>query len=83
MIGNITDNCFLRCTLSCNNVFLSQKTSQVNPEGNSDVSMQTIHKKKFKIVKMLILVAVLFVLCWLPYFTLLILQVGRGHLQGI
>ena len=41
-----------------------------------------IFQKKLKVVKMLIIIAVLFVISWLPYFIMLCIQVSTGA-QGI
>ncbi len=38
---------------------------------------RTVMKKKMKILKMLIIVTALFALCWLPYFTVLIIAVSH------
>ena len=43
---------------------------------NSETN-RTLSKKKVKIVKMLSLVALLFALCWIPYFSLLAISVSK------
>ena len=52
-----------------------QRANGSNPDGSNIPTSRTAIKYKLKVVKMLVIVAVLFVLCWLPYFSLLMIQV--------
>lgn len=62
--------------------FVVQQTgSSADQSTTAAVANSTILKKKMKIIKMLIIVAVLFAVSWLPYFITLIIAVSGfgGH----
>ncbi|XP_071129348.1 neuropeptide Y receptor type 2-like [Mytilus edulis] len=59
--------------------FVVQQTgSSTDQSTTAAVANSTILKKKMKIIKMLIIVAVLFAVSWLPYFITLIIAKSRG-----
>jgi hypothetical protein len=51
-------------------------------QGHAGYKNFVTFKNKVRIVKMLVMVAALFELCWLPYFTLLVYAVSESEIRG-
>ncbi|ELT99684.1 hypothetical protein CAPTEDRAFT_217182 [Capitella teleta] len=52
--------------------------SDAGPTATKVVGSRTLSKRRMKIVKMLIIVTLLFCICWAPYFSILIMAKIRG-----
>ena len=61
-------------------MFIIRQTKQQQTTHTGETQLM---RKKLKIIKMLVIVAILFALCWLPYFSFLIVAVSKVGLYKL